>query len=156
MHSNGTIHRVSSRPSISSLQHGVMSRMRDRPPMYETRHNYQSRTGVNESENTAGVDNPALEVCEVITPRVFTQTTAQSSHPVNILLYAANTPPPPYLVRSNSNSDDRSAMASPRPSILRSEPPPYSVAIKEQSHISSSSSAGNYSSSVANFKELYI
>lgn len=119
-----------------------MSRMRDRPPTYETRHNYQQRRTAEEEEHgtssRVGVDNPALEVCEVIT------TPPPPREIVSPILYI-NTPPPPYTMTTSQESDDTRSIASPRTSVLRAEPPPYSVAIKEQQR-----------DSLGNSKELYI
>lgn len=153
--------RESPRPSISSLQIGVMSRMRDRPPLYETQHNYQTRnasslaTGDTIRLGGGGVDNPAMEVCEVIAPRVE-ELTMRSPPAIYI-----NTPPPPYVSSTANNSDQ----PTPRTSLVRADPPPYSEAIKEStvevqpqdsSTLRTEGGGQQQRDPLGNFKELYI
>lgn len=94
------------------------------------------------------MDNPAMEVCEVVADLA----------PIYI-----NTPPPPYV---NSESDERS-ITSPRSSVLRSDPPPYSVAIKEINQVGGGGGGENNIEGIRtgqtlpandhdNSKELYI
>lgn len=153
------------RASLSSLQIGVISRMRDRPPLYETRHNYQTRTSRDRQRDSSsgGVDNPVLEVNERSeTP----QLPSQPPRPLYV-----NTPPPPYV--SPGGDSGSAPPMTPRLSVLRADPPPYSVAVKEEanSNISNNSNisiinpnGGGHSSAVqmprndlgGNLKELYI
>lgn len=134
--------------------------MRDRPPSYETQHNYRTRTGSsaaapdthNNNSTGGGVDNPAMEVCEVVTPREDVILRAPPA------IYI-NTPPPPYASTANET---------PRTSLVRSDPPPYSlVAIKEDSTgppttetsnnpADHSSIQGQRDDALGSFKELYI
>ena len=144
---SAAVSRESPRPSLSSLQIGVLSRMRDRPPLYETRHNYHTRTGCR------GVDNPAMEADEQSAP---------GPPPPQRPVYS-NTPPPPYDIEGRS-------AASPRSSVLGSEPPPYSLAIKESTSGVISDSSSRHSNceqmvppqplaqerDLVNYKELYI
>ena len=47
------LERNENRASLTSLQRTVISKLRDRPPRYETRHNYEyrRREGINGNEN---------------------------------------------------------------------------------------------------------
>lgn len=70
--------RTGLRVSLTSLQQRVMSKLRDRPPRYETRHNYEyQRRG---SNTRISVLNPGAT------------------------LAATNIPPPSYDANSDSNS----------------------------------------------------
>lgn len=129
--------------------------MRDRPPLYETQHNYQVRnsSSIVTGETIrlgggGGVDNPAMEVCEVIAPRVEEVTTRS---PPAIYI---NTPPPPY-VSSTANISDQQT---PRTSLVRADPPPYSEAIKESTADGQPQEGGGQQQRdpLGNFKELYI
>lgn len=77
--------RTGLRASLSSLQQRVMSKLRDRPPRYETRHNYDYQR--QQRSTRIAVLNPgaALETA--------------SNHP--------NIPPPPY--ESSDNNSVRKA-----------------------------------------------
>lgn len=116
----------SPRASLSSLQIGVLARLQDRPPLYETRHNYERTV----SEQTSlEVNNLALQNTEM--PRVL---------PVQNLL---DFPPPPYLI--NPEADSRDAL---------DLPPAYTIAIATPKPFESSSGPQNNSQN--SNKELYI
>lgn len=74
--------RMGLRVSLTSLQQRVMSKLRDRPPRYETRHNYEYQRREDTSTRIA-VLNPAAAA-------------SQSS--------AVNIPPPAYENNDNSFS----------------------------------------------------
>lgn len=118
-----------------------MSRMRDRPPVYDTRHNYQARNGSAEGNRPlgGGADNPAME----IEPRESVSSSA---------IYI-NSPPPPYM---RHDSED------PSISVVQA-PPPYSVAIKTEcpgmgggGEERTGSQQQQQPQSQSNYKELYI
>lgn len=72
--------RTGLRVSLTSMQQRVMSKLRDRPPRYETRHNYEYQN--RERSTRIEVLNPAV-------PAAITNT---------------NIPPPAYDASSDNNS----------------------------------------------------
>jgi hypothetical protein len=76
--------RNGNRASVTSLQQSVMTKMRDRPPRYETRHNYEYRQRDNDSGSSEN-NRPTI-----LNPRA----TAEPG------------PPPPYENDDNSSVRD--------------------------------------------------
>lgn len=79
--------RMGTRVSLTSLQQRVMSKLRDRPPRYETRHNYEyqrrERTSLPATLNPAAGSNippPAYETGDSNSVRSNTSRTSTSSH----------------------------------------------------------------------------
>lgn len=145
-------HEDTSRPSLSSLQIGVMARMCDRPPGYERHYtqpqprNVSTDTG---STTLGGVDNRGLEVCEAIEPRDMHRASS------------VDVPPPPYY--SSRDEHDNRSISSTRSSVVGSALSSYYVAVKSPqlpTAENSTSDTQRTNSSVGNgnvlHKELYI
>lgn len=119
--------------------------MRDRPPVYDTRFNYQARNATAEGSHShrpaGGTDNPAMDVCDGIEPR------ESDSSPAIYL----NSPPPPYMRHHSEDPSINSTVQAP---------PPYSVAIKTECHGVGGGGERRGSQqqpqSQSNYKELYI
>lgn len=102
--------------SLSSLQRTIIDKMRDRPPRYETRHNYEYRRR-EQSEEEYGSRNVGIRCISILNPGVSERTNCE--------------PPPTYETGENSSvfisilaQDDLSIF-----SILQGHelPPVYSI-----------------------------
>lgn len=83
--------RNGNRASLTSLQQSVMSKLRDRPPRYETRHNYEYRT-----RDDSGVDRE--------TEQTHQATSIRNVAVLNPNANRINEPPPPYETAEDANS----------------------------------------------------
>jgi hypothetical protein len=72
--------RNNNRASMTSLQQTVLSKLRDRPPRYETRHNYEYRQRDQNDEGASGGREVSIRNVAVLNPGA--RSSAQ--------------PPPPY------------------------------------------------------------
>lgn len=87
MQSESAFQRIS-RASLTSIQVRVLSRLRDRPPKYETQHNYDSRlqNELQQQSSPTGVDIP------IDSPT----TSAAALTPRNDISIIASQAPPTY------------------------------------------------------------
>lgn len=72
--------RNNNRASVTSLQQTVLSKLRDRPPRYETRHNYEYRQREQNEEGASGGREVSIRNVAVLNPGARNATE----------------PPPPY------------------------------------------------------------
>ena len=83
--------RNGNRASLTSLQQSVMSKLRDRPPRYETRHNYEYRRRVD-----SGDDREIEQTHQATSIRNVTVLNPNANR--------INEPPPPYETAEDANS----------------------------------------------------
>jgi hypothetical protein len=95
--------RNHNRASLSSLQQAVMSKLRDRPPRYETRHNYEYR----QRESTSSSNNTNNTI-NINSSNNSSESNVGGIRSIPILNPNANCnrnePPPPYDEDNNSVS----------------------------------------------------
>lgn len=93
------------RVSLTSLQQRVVTRLRDRPPGYETQRNYDYQQSQSRDENTATPNNTVSSAVLIDPPRSRTMLPGE--------------PPPCY----DENTE------APLPSVRGELPPPYSISV---------------------------
>lgn len=79
--------RNNNRASLTSLQQTVLSKLRDRPPRYETRHNYEYRRREENEEGASGREGVSIRNVSVLNPGARSQSE----------------PPPPYENDENTS-----------------------------------------------------
>lgn len=80
-----------SRASLTSIQVRVLSRLRDRPPKYETQHNYDARL-----QNEMQQQNTTADVTVPIDSPTTSSSTAPITRTMNDLSIIASQAPPTY------------------------------------------------------------
>lgn len=105
--------RNENRASLTSLQQTVISKLRDRPPRYETRHNYEYRQREDVNTNS---EHPATSIRNV---SVLNPNASRS-----------NEPPPPYEPVDDANS-------------VHELPPAYTISLSTHDDSSSSRDVEN-------------
>ena len=83
--------RNDNRASLTSLQQSVISKLRDRPPRYETRHNYEYRR-----RDDSGGDGDVEQTHQATSIRNVAVLNPNANH--------INEPPPPYESAEDANS----------------------------------------------------
>lgn len=107
---------VVSRVSLSSIQQRVVRRLRDRPPKYETRHNYEYQQRQTERQNSQ--QNPPTEPVPISGP--------PPAYEGDTVSLAEN--PPPYTPEQTGEPSTRVAVIDIPSPINSDHPPAASVA----------------------------